>query len=74
MLEIVARYHCIQFQEKIMIQTQENGEKPHFGPDLGSLNPNSGLQFFFKNKISSVIRYYGQLSSYAISEKIMIQS
>ena len=26
---------------------QENGEKPHFGPDLRPLGPNSGHQFFF---------------------------
>ena len=32
-----------------MIQTQENGEKPHFGPDLGPLGPNSGHQKFFSN-------------------------
>ena len=30
-----------------MIQTQENGEKPNFGPDLGQLGPNSDRQFFF---------------------------
>ena len=45
MLDIVAS--CIQFQEKLMIQTQVNGKKPHFGPDLGPLNPNLGCQFFF---------------------------
>ena len=52
-----------------MIQTQENGEKPHFGPDLGLLDPNSGRQFFFKILASSVTRYYRQLSSCTISEK-----
>ena len=26
MLHIVASYHCVQFQGKLMIQTQENGE------------------------------------------------
>ena len=26
MLEIVASYDCMQFQGKLMIQTQENGE------------------------------------------------
>ena len=26
MLDIVASYHRIQFQQKIMIQTQENGK------------------------------------------------
>ena len=30
-----------------MIQTQENDKKPHFGPDLGPLGPNSGHQCFF---------------------------
>ena len=30
MLDIVASYDCIQFQEKLMIQTLENGKKPHF--------------------------------------------
>ena len=37
-----------------MMQTQKNGEKPHFGPNLAS----------------SVTRYYCQLSSCTISEKI----
>ena len=36
MLDIVENYHRIQFQEKLMIQTQEKGEEPHFGHDLGS--------------------------------------
>ena len=36
MLDIVASYHRIQCQEKLLFQTQENGEKPHFGPDLVS--------------------------------------
>ena len=31
------------------VQTQENGEKPHFVPDLGSLGPNSGCQNSFSN-------------------------
>ena len=34
-----------------MIQTQENGEKPYFGPDLGLLGQNSGRHFFFLSKI-----------------------
>ena len=29
MLGIVVSYHCMQSQGKLMIQTQENGEKPH---------------------------------------------
>ena len=31
-----------------MIQTQENDKKPHFGTDLGPLDPHSGRQFFFQ--------------------------
>ena len=31
-----------------MIQTQENGKKQHFGPDLGMLCPNSGQQIFLR--------------------------
>ena len=60
-----------------MIQTQENGENPQFGPNIGPLVPSSGRQFFFlffKNLASLVIRYHGQLSSWAISEKKMILS
>ena len=41
MLDIVASYHRMQFQGKLMIETQENVEKPHFGPDLGPWGPNS---------------------------------
>ena len=51
-----------------MIQTQDNGEKPHFGTDLGWLG-GSWKSFFFKNLASSVARYHGQLSSSTTSEK-----
>ena len=47
-LDIVASYHCMQFQGKLMIQTQEDGENPHFGPDLDLLRPNSGHEIFSK--------------------------
>ena len=36
----MASYHRIQFQGRLLIQTQENDKKPHFGPDLGPLGPN----------------------------------
>ena len=53
-----------------MIQTQENGKKLRSGPDLGLLEPNSGLKsFYFFNLASSVTRYPGQLSACKISEK-----
>ena len=66
MLDIVTSYHCMRFQGKRMTQTQENGEKPHFGPNLGSLGPNLGSQFppppqKKKNLAWSVTRNHGQL-------------
>ena len=57
MLDIAASDHRMQFQGKDVIQTQENGEKPHFGPDLNTLGRNLGHQFFFKHLVSSVMRY-----------------
>ena len=52
-----------------MIQTQENGGKPHFGPNLGPLGPNLGHHFFF-NLALLVTGYHDQLSSCIIPEKI----
>ena len=46
-LDIVASYHYMQFQEKLMNQTWENGKKPSFGFDFDPFGPNSGHQFFF---------------------------
>ena len=54
MLETVACYNCMQFQEKRLIQTQENGEKPHFGSDLDPLGSNSDHQIFFLQKFGFV--------------------
>ena len=56
-----------------MIQTQENGEKSQFGPDMGPLDPKSDCNFFFKN-LAAVTGYHGQIPSCKISEKkLMIQ-
>ena len=49
-----------------MIQTQENDEKPHFGPNLGPLSPNSGRQFFFKNLANRASNKVKRLTSYVI--------
>ena len=43
---MVASYHCMQFQGKIIMQTQENGKKPHFGPNLGPLGQIWADNFF----------------------------
>ena len=48
-----------------MIQTQENGKKPHFTPDLGPL----ACQNFFQNMALSVIKYHDHLSLCKTSEK-----
>ena len=37
MLDIVASYHCMQFQGKLMKQTWENSKKPNFGINFGPL-------------------------------------
>ena len=48
-------------------------KNPHLGPDLSPLGPNSAHKFFsfffFKNLVSSVTRYNGQLASCKMSEK-----
>ena len=46
MLHIVATYHCMQFQGKVINQTWENGEKPSFGPNFG---PNLVLENYFRD-------------------------
>ena len=46
MLDIVASYHHIQFQGKLMIQAQENDKKPHFESDLGFIGPKLEPSFF----------------------------
>ena len=42
-----------------MIQTQENGKRPHFTPgSVGPFGPNLGLQIFF---IIQVVRHCSKL-------------
>ena len=66
MLVIVASYQRNQFQGQIMIQTRENGEKPHFRLDLDPLDLNSDRQTFF---IKPVGRHCSKLSFYVIQRK-----
>ena len=66
MLDIVASYHCMQFQENLMKQMSENGKRPSFKPNFAL---NSGHHFFLKNLALSITRYHGQLSSCTISDK-----
>ena len=44
MLYIVASYHCMQFQGKLMNQTCENGKKPSFRPNFGPFWLKFGLR------------------------------
>ena len=57
-----------------MIQTQENGEKPHFGPDLGLLVPNSGRQFFSKFWLRQSLDIIVNYHHVQYQKKLMIQS
>ena len=59
MLDIFASYHCMRSQEKSMIQTQLNGKKRHFWPDLGPFNQIWAVNFFFKKLAFSVTKYHG---------------
>ena len=57
MLYIVASYHCMQFQGKLMNQTWENGQKPSFGKDFGLLWPNFGPPKIFVVRFTYTICY-----------------
>ena len=60
----------MQFQGKLMIQTQEKGEKLHFGPDLSPFAQIRTAKIAFQKSVFfSVTRYHGQLSSCTILEK-----
>ena len=46
-IDIVASYHCMRFQGKLMNQTWENSKKPSFKTDFGLFGPNLGPKNFF---------------------------
>ena len=73
MLDIVGSYHCMQFQGKPIIQTQEDGEKLYFGPVGRKFGAAIFFVFFlffvFFQKFGFVSRDHGRLSSCTISEK-----
>ena len=64
----------MQFQRKSIIQTQEKGKKPHFGPDLDLLCSNS-RHFFFLSKIwpRKVLDAMVSYHHLQYQEKLMIQ-
>ena len=53
MLDIVASYHCMQFQGKLTNQTWENGKKPSFATDFETYVTNLGPIFFFIDSTST---------------------
>ena len=74
-LELVASYHCKQFQEKLMNQTWENSKKPSFRADFGPFDLNLG-QFFppkiwLRQSLDIMVCY---IIMYNIRKKLMILS
>ena len=53
MLNIVAIYHCMQFQAKLMSLNWENGKKTSFGINFGTFDPNLDPQNFFMDSNST---------------------
>ena len=60
-LDIVANYHCMQFQGKLMNQTWENDQKPSVRPNFGPFWPKFGPKIFFVCFIST--KYYALLQA-----------
>ena len=60
------------FDEKLMMQTQANGKKPHFEAKFDPLGPNLGHQFFFQTSglLSRWISW--SVIMYNIRKKLMI--
>ena len=56
MLDIAASYHCMQYQGKRIIQTQDIGEKTHFEHNFGTLRPKSGRDKVFQHFLSHFIK------------------
>ena len=52
MLGIVASYHCMQFQAKLMNQTWENDKKSSFGANFGPFDANFGVKILLQKSIS----------------------
>ena len=61
---IVTSCHCMQFQGKLMTQTQENGKKIHFGSELFS------QKIWLHQSLDFMVNYY----HVKYQKKLMIQS
>ena len=70
MLDIVANYYYIPFQEKLKNQNWENGKKTNFGADFGSFDSNLVPKSFFMGFTSTWYCYkLYKLSLNTISRK-----
>ena len=47
-------YHNMQNQENLLIQSQENDQKPQIWANLGLKRPNLGQSFMDENRVSSL--------------------
>ena len=70
MLCIVASYHCMQFQGKLMNQTGKNGKTPSFEPYFGLFWPIFGPRNCFSWVLPLLdVRHCCKLSLYVIARK-----
>ena len=74
MSSIVASYCCMQFQGKVIIQIQENGEKPQFGSNLGTLDPNLAGKNFSKICLFQLLDIMVSYYHVQYKKNLMIQS
>ena len=57
---IVAGYHCMQFQGKLINQASENGKKPNSGPDFGPFSQSLGHKFIFFKNLALLVSIVGK--------------
>ena len=57
MLDIVAAYHRMRFQGKLMSQTWENGKKPSIEPDYGPFGLNACHQML-RQTLDIMVSYH----------------
>ena len=55
---MAARYHCMQFQGKLMNQTLENGKKTSFKPIIGPFGRNLGSQNIWLHQSQGIMVSY----------------
>ena len=74
MLDIIASYHCMNFQEKLMNQTWENGKKPSFGQIWALLAQIWAPNFLSWILLLPYVRHYCKLSFLQFQAKLMNQT